>query len=55
LFPDNRQKKAALAPGAWPKSKPRGSGSAVSKEAPEALFVEKKLPPEGGKAGLQGV
>jgi len=25
-----RQKKAAFAPGAWPKRKPRGGGSAVS-------------------------
>jgi hypothetical protein len=31
-----RQKKATLVPGAWPKSKPRGGGSVVSKAA---LFV----------------
>jgi hypothetical protein len=38
-----RQKKAALAPGAWSGSKPRGGGSAASKGA--FLSVEKKSPP----------
>ena len=46
------QKKAALAPGAWPKRKPRGGGSAVSKAA---LFVGKKNRPlRGAKRSLGG-
>jgi hypothetical protein len=48
LLPDQRRWPLALAPGAWPKGKPRGGGSAVSKAA---LFVGKKNRPPRKKTG----
>jgi hypothetical protein len=45
-----RQKKAALAPGAWPKSKPRGGGSAVSKGGENKI-----APPRGAKRASFGM